>query len=508
MTFNPSDPQQLEAFLRDQIAQGRERDKLDFKQEWLKHEDGKTKVDQAARMELLRDINAMVNTFSLDFEDYGFLVFGVNRGARGITHDVPSLRDPGVDNLESTIAVLLGEYMAPQPRFFLLAFDEPGVGTWGALVLQPGQAPPFTFAKDGTYTQQSGKTAQLWRQGEWRLRRNAVTVLPGPMDTAHVINTRIQTATEPLRREVDDLRHRLAVLEGTVSVLGRANQADLEVELVWHDQVQSEVTFIPARSAGMAVLEKNLEELRQLQAKASNRVAELRPGGLAKVMSDRYRDWYDLVQPFDSFINPQVGWHDPFQFSRVHPFMDEWDLNIPEDVRSIQAGFYRPQRGNSSNDEIMGPEAERALAYRKLVFLARQVMPDVTRAAAQSPFAEFRLRIRNTSGVSTGSIRYELQTSRPDALHRYAPGRSNEFTDYHSREREQPMLTIQEQRGELLPGDVWLSNAFALKFGAEEENLTVNVTVFAAGLPQPKQVQLPLRAIPVEAEREALATET
>ena len=500
MIFNPDDPAQLEAFLREQTKRKREWDKLDFKQAWLKDIPGRRKpeIDQRAKMELIKDINAMANTFSLDFDDYGFLVLGVSRNDGRVTMDVPSLRDPGVDNLEASIAEWLAEYMEPQPEFFLTAFEEPGIGTWGALVLKPNQSGPFIFSKDGTYKQQSGNSDQLWREGEWRLRKNGRTDKPSPLDYTQMLRTRIQSALEPLQREVMELRQQVAKLEGRMEGLQQSTQTEIEAALLFQNEPVSEVQFTTEREAVDALLKPHRERIDELRQQVSTRV-ETEQQGLQRQLRTT-QGWYDIEKTFDSFLKTSPMTHlDQWDFDELLPFMQKWDLDVDDDSRSFPlAGFYRPHdRYSNGRQEIFGADAQRAKDYLELLHRAKGLMADVKRAAAQAPFLEFRLQVRNTSGVSTGAIRFELRGLNGIEIFRYAPGERGsgaDFVGYQSRDYAQPLTLVEESRPELLPGDSWVSKVFALKFKEEVETVDLELKVWAANLSEPKRIGLTLQA--------------
>lgn len=504
MTFDPSNSALLEVFLRERMAQKREWDKLDFKQAWLKEVPGKKKrtVDARAKLELIRDINAMVNTFSLDFDDYGFLVLGVSRKEGKVVQDVPGLCDPGIDALESDIANWLEEYLYPQPEFFLKSFEEPGVGTWGALVLLPNQSPPFIFAKDGDYRQQSGDSHQLWREGEWRLRRNAITVKPGGRDYSEMLRAKIQGATEPLQRELNDLRRTVAVLEGKVEALGHSRHADIEVTLMRNSSPVSEVEFTAAQMAGRQALQpylKKFEELRHVVETVDPNASSLKP--LERSITHQ-GEWYDRVSTFDAYIKiPPAGYPNPLKLDEVLPFLKAWGLDISEESRSFPGtGLYRRQRYTHDQSHIWGPHAKRATAYLEMLRLAQQILPEVKKAVAHAPFLEFQLRVKNTSGVTTGETRLELRCIHGAELHRYAPGPNGSAAHfgvhYSTRDYAQPLTVMQETRATLLPGDTWFTQPFALKFNPSYQDVTLGLTVWAAGIPGPKEIQIELRAIP------------
>ncbi len=141
--MNYLDPKELEPFLLQRIAEGHELDKLDFKRE----------LNFAANDEkanLVRLVSAFANTYSLEYDDYGFLIFGVDKNTRSISQDIEILRTKGSDKLDSEISQLLEKYLFSVPRFQLMAFEERSIGTWGCLITYPNQSPPFVFKKEYT----------------------------------------------------------------------------------------------------------------------------------------------------------------------------------------------------------------------------------------------------------------------------------------------------------------------------------------------------------------------
>lgn len=503
MTFDPTDHTSLEAFLRNQIERGQERDKLDFKQAWLNSGTGtpEQRGTQKAKLELIKDINAMANTYSLEFQDYGFLILGVNRAEKRITTDVPNLRSPGVDNLEASIAQWLAEHMDPQPEFSLHAFLEPDVGTWGALIIKPNQSPPFVFKKNGTFQQPSGVTEQMWREGEWRLRRNAVTVPPQPRDYTEMLRTRIQSALEPLHQEVAELRRQVYRLEGRVEGLKQTSQAEIDVTLERSGQPVQAVIFTTARQAGARLLQEHRSEIAELHQKIATRVA-----GDTQHLKSQIKTsygWYDFETSFDNHLQGPVTTHQHgWNLSELLPFMRDWNLDVPEGDRSFPlAGYYRPNRRDSREpNKILGVDAPRAEAYLRLLQLSRELKPTVVQAAREAPFLEFQLRFTNTSGIPAGSLRFELHCTKGGQLYRYAPGRTGSasvfgFSPY--RDFPAQLGLIEASRTELLPGDVWLPPVFALQFGEVVETVTLDGKLWAANLQTPKAFRMEFEATPI-----------
>ena len=140
---NYLNPEELEPLLREKITEGHEHNKLDFKR------DLKLSVKEE-KANLVRLVSAFANTYSLEFDDYGFLIFGVDREKRAISFDVKAFREKGTDKLDAEIGQQLENYLYHSPTFQLMSFEEPHIGHWGCLVIYPNQNPPFIFKKEYT----------------------------------------------------------------------------------------------------------------------------------------------------------------------------------------------------------------------------------------------------------------------------------------------------------------------------------------------------------------------
>lgn len=185
------DPQVLERFVRDRITEKTETDKIDFKLTL----NFKT---QEERLKLVALINALANTADAEYGDHGLLIYGLSREDGRVTQEVVLLTELGTDKLESQILIAVREHMSPCPRFNLFAFDEPGVGTWGVIVVWPNQTAPFVFTKPGTYSQGPNQSKTLWKKGEWRVRRGGAAAEPETDDYVRVFQER----TAPLQRSL------------------------------------------------------------------------------------------------------------------------------------------------------------------------------------------------------------------------------------------------------------------------------------------------------------------
>src|SRR5438034_10914531 len=103
---------ELETLLLDLIAHGSEAGKLDFKLEI----DLRTPEQKS---ELLKDVSAMANTYGEDYNDHGFIIYGVKaKTITGITQT-----EPDTDKLQNTVEQLLKSYISPMPDIYIVGFE-------------------------------------------------------------------------------------------------------------------------------------------------------------------------------------------------------------------------------------------------------------------------------------------------------------------------------------------------------------------------------------------------
>jgi predicted HTH transcriptional regulator len=194
----PNNALQREELLRNLIDLNLETSKIDFKRNF----EFDTKEKTA---ELLKDISAIANSDDDEYGGYGFIVFGVQEGK--VTHDVPLLSIGKKDNTSAAMRQKLREYIWPEPKFDVLSFDEPGIGSWGAIVIPPSNIQPHFFIKEFK------NDKIVIRKGDWFVRKGDTTCFAEPEDYTRVLEKKIRSAVEPLKQEVRLLQERLVRLE-------------------------------------------------------------------------------------------------------------------------------------------------------------------------------------------------------------------------------------------------------------------------------------------------------
>lgn len=189
---------ELQLILEDLISHGTELAKIDFKRD----------LDIATteqKSELLKDLIAIANTYDENYQDYGFLVYGVQGttivGVQGSAGDT--------DKLQNQIEQLLKTYIAPMLTIYALGFTSADGTSWGAIVIPPRDNKPHMFFRD----LESRDPKQFRRRGEWFVRRGATTERGGPEDLMLIVHRQTAALLEPLHESIRNLQSRASIAE-------------------------------------------------------------------------------------------------------------------------------------------------------------------------------------------------------------------------------------------------------------------------------------------------------
>lgn len=189
---------ELETLLKGIISHGAEVSKIDFKSE-IETATNEQKAD------LLKDIIAIANTYDSNYEDYGFIIYGVKaKTIIGITQT-----EPDTDKFQAHIEQLLKTYITPMPPIYVLGFDTDDNKKWGAIVIPPRNSKPHMFFKDLFCTDRSRSR----KRGEWFVRRGSTNDPGLPEDLALITQRQTELLLEPLRESVRSLQSRVAKTE-------------------------------------------------------------------------------------------------------------------------------------------------------------------------------------------------------------------------------------------------------------------------------------------------------
>lgn len=190
---------ELQALLMGVISLGTEMAKIDFKSEI-------ESSTQEQKAELLKDIIAIANTYDENYEDHGFIIYGVKaKVIVGITQT-----EADTDKFQNHIEQLLKTYISPMPQIYVIGFTEPDGRKWGVIVIPPRNIKPHMFFKDlacGTDRSRSR------RKGEWFVRRGSTTDPGIPEDLALITQRQMELSLEPLKESIRILQLRVAKTE-------------------------------------------------------------------------------------------------------------------------------------------------------------------------------------------------------------------------------------------------------------------------------------------------------
>ncbi|MFA6094666.1 MAG: ATP-binding protein [Candidatus Paceibacterota bacterium] len=188
----------LETLLKEVISHGTELAKIDFKTEI-------ESSTQEQKADLLKDIVAIANTYDDNYEDHGFIIYGVK--AKTITGITQTETD--TDKFQNNIEQLLRTYISPMPQIYVTGFETDGK-KWGAIVIPPGNAKPHMFFKDFVCGADRSRSR---KKGEWFVRRGSTTDHGIPEDLTKITQSQMERNLEPLRESIRTLQVRIAKTE-------------------------------------------------------------------------------------------------------------------------------------------------------------------------------------------------------------------------------------------------------------------------------------------------------
>jgi hypothetical protein len=195
----PWNNKELEILLLGLIDHGTEVSKIDFKAEI-------ETSTQEQKAELLKDITAIANTYDDNFNDYGFIIYGVKaKVLTGVTQT-----ETDTDRFQNNIEQILKSYISPMPQIYIFGFETSDEKKWGVIVIPPRNIKPYMFFKElacGTDRSRSRK------KGEWFVRHGSTTDHGIPEDLALITQRQMEVSLEPLKESVRTLQLRVSKIE-------------------------------------------------------------------------------------------------------------------------------------------------------------------------------------------------------------------------------------------------------------------------------------------------------
>lgn len=195
----PWSKDELEKLLLKVIDLGVETAKIDFKLEI------ETNTPEQ-KSELLKDICAISNTYDLNYDDYGFLIYGVkSKSIIGI-----STKEENTDNFQNHIEQLLKNNITPTPQIQIVSFETKDNKKWGVIVIPPDNNKPHMFFKDFSCPTNPSKNR---KKGEWFVRHGSTTDPASAEDLSIINQKQIEITLEPLKESIKNLQARVLKTE-------------------------------------------------------------------------------------------------------------------------------------------------------------------------------------------------------------------------------------------------------------------------------------------------------
>jgi hypothetical protein len=194
----PWSSEELEDILIKLISHGSEAAKVDFKTEIIA-------ATPEQKAELLKDIVAIVNTYDDNYNDYGFIIYGV--AGKIITGATST--ETNVDKFQNHIEQLLKNYIYPMPQIYVVGFETTDGKKWGAIIMPPQNSKPHMFFKELSCVDKSC----MRKKGDWFVRKGATTDHGLPEDLALITQKQMEISLEPLKESIRTIQVRISKVE-------------------------------------------------------------------------------------------------------------------------------------------------------------------------------------------------------------------------------------------------------------------------------------------------------
>lgn len=181
------------------IADGVERDKVDFKREIVPAKEASAQEKKKAKSRLLQALSAFANTRTNEYEDHGFLVIGVHSGKIVGIKDTES----DTDKLHNTIAMLIDDYIQPRFNVEVQVFETEDEEKWAVILVPPSGPKPHVIVRE-LRCEDARDSLDV---GDWFVRRGPRTVRARPEDYARLLDEAVLAAIIPLKSELERLAH-------------------------------------------------------------------------------------------------------------------------------------------------------------------------------------------------------------------------------------------------------------------------------------------------------------
>jgi len=206
----PWNDEDLVELLGSIIARG-ETTKVDFKRE--------LELSSSSQSELLKDILAFANTFDYAYNNYGFILIGVEANTLCYT-----TFKQNADSLQATIDEIVKNYIEPFVPTHVKIFGT-GDACWGVIVIPPTKNAPHVIVKDN----------HKRYRGDIYVRRGTITDKASPADFNRFFRQHLEEEMFVVQQQIRDLRKEVTTLKDLVG-----KQKRPEISVSTHNQITSE----------------------------------------------------------------------------------------------------------------------------------------------------------------------------------------------------------------------------------------------------------------------------
>lgn len=281
----------LEAFMREQIKNGDEYDRLDLKSSY----DFNSKRD---RIRLIKCIAAIANTDSCYFDGMGYIVLGAKRGQ--LVGGFDALEK---DATSADIHLCVNEYVDPAVSFSIEKFKDEKLGWWGVIIIPPSL---HTHVMNKEFRELN------IRKGDIYVRHGDSIALADRIDIDRLQRRKFKNTVNRLESEIRTINKRIEQLQAQKPDLKlffldekQNPQESLEVQPIFWEKTEEQLKEEAANEAKINGLEKEIEDFKSrmsttLNTQMTTAVVSKLNGELFKRKTLRYE--YQKNDPANSRI--------------------------------------------------------------------------------------------------------------------------------------------------------------------------------------------------------------
>lgn len=224
---------------------------------------------------------------------------------------------------------------------------------------------------------------------------------------------RVQSAIQPLQREITNLRDELRRVEGRLENLQGLGQPQLKVGFLKDGVIvkKAVLKYIPSRAAGL----KELERQREVN-KFEGLLDEIRAD---KRKDDEPTSGYRSQLGSISYLHPiKLRDEEVTRLRQAKNFLNEWGYSVSDEDITFDKAWVGKYGGQSHN---LGPDAKRVENVSSFLSSIEQVQFLVKEACRVGTFIPLDLYIGNSPGIAAKAVHVMLTVLDSQAINLYQP---------------------------------------------------------------------------------------